>query len=84
MGALDKEKQTSAQMKVKLVKVTQDLSFHREQVLEKDLHLDGITNEVKNYSQHLEELVEELEQVKKSFFAIFRIVLYTPHVDFHQ
>ena len=67
MEAFDEEKESSNQLKTKLTKAKENLSFHKHQVVEKDQHLTGITAEVNNYSEHLKELVEELEQVEHCF-----------------
>lgn len=61
--AYEKEKDNGNQLKAKLTKTKEDLSFHRCQMVEKDEHLNGITVEVNKYSQHLKELIEDLEQV---------------------
>lgn len=68
MEAFDKEKDNGNQLKAKLAKTKEDLSFHRNQVVEKDEHLNGITVEVNKYSQHLKELIGDLEQVITYFF----------------
>lgn len=70
--AFDKEKDNVNQLKAKLTKTKEDLSFHRSQVVEKDEHLNGITIEVNKYSKHLKELIEDLEKVVNTlFFLIF-------------
>lgn len=58
------EKKENNQLKLRYEKCTQELTNQKDELCEKDRHLDGITNEVKNYGKHLKEIMEELEEVK--------------------
>ena len=67
----NKERDNLNQCKMKLEKTKEELNLHKTRIVEKDKHLDGITAEVKNYNQHVSEIVEELDKVIILFFSLY-------------
>eukprot|EP00111_Clytia_hemisphaerica_P002381 TCONS_00006802-protein len=69
-GAFHKERDNLNQYKLKFDKTKEELHLHKTQIAAKDKHLDGITAEVKNYNQHVSEVVEELDKTKETLVKI--------------